>query len=59
MQRVPVAARADLERTAVEHGFELDQAGGMRHWDEGVYYRFTLRQIEDDIERCGDDIEGM
>ena len=59
MQRVPVAPRPDLERTAVDHGFERDEAGGVHYWDESVYYRFTLRQIEDDIERCGDDIEAM
>ena len=59
MQRVSVAARPDLERTALDHGFERDGAGGVHYWDESVYYRFTLRQIEDDIERCGDDIEAM
>ena len=59
MQRIPVAARPDLDRTAVDHGFELDEAGGVRYWDESVYYRFTLSQIEDDIERCANDVEGM
>ena len=59
MQRIPVAARPDLYRTAVDHGFELDEAGGVRYWDESVYYRFTLSQIEDDIERSANDLEGM
>ena len=59
MQRVSVSPRPNLERTALDHGFELDEAGGVRNWDESVYYRFTLRQVEDDIERCGEDIEAM
>ena len=59
MQRVPVARHRLLEHLAAGHGFERDAAGRTNYWNESVYYRFTLKQIEDDIERAGDAIEAM
>ncbi len=59
MQRIPVTERPDLARAAAEHGFEFRAGEGMIGWDESAYYRFTLRQIEDDIEEPAEQIEGM
>ena len=59
MQRISVTERPDLGRAAAEHGFEFRAGDGMTGWDESAYYRFTLRQIEDDIEEPAEQIEGM
>jgi glutathionylspermidine synthase len=59
MQRVPVAERADWKETAAEHGFEFHTIGGEPYWDESAYYRFTLRQVEDDIEDPTAELEEM
>lgn len=60
MQRIAVAERDDWKATADRLGFRFHTIGaGMRpdgshddgrYWDESAYYRFTLRQIEDDLE---------
>jgi len=59
MQRVPVAERADWKQTAVEHGFAFHTIDGAAYWDESAYYRFTLTQIEDDLEGPAEEIEQM
>lgn len=59
MQRVPVAERVDWKETAREHGFEFHTIGGDPYWDESAYYRFGLRQIEDDLEGPAEEIEQM
>jgi glutathionylspermidine synthase len=59
MQRKSVAPRPNQAQVALDHGFELDQVGGVLYWDERAYYRFTLRQIEDHIEGPGNEIEAM
>jgi glutathionylspermidine synthase len=59
MQRVPVAERDDWRETAVEHGFQFHTIDNAPYWDESVYYRFTLRQIEDDLEDPVEEIEKM
>ena len=59
MQRIPAAQRPDLEQTALEHGFEFSPEEGVHYWDESAYYRFTLRQIEEDLERPAEDIQNM
>jgi len=57
MRRIPVQQRPDLEKTAREHGY--DYSDGVPYWDETAYYRFTLRQIEDGIERPAREIDTM
>jgi glutathionylspermidine synthase len=59
MQRISVPQRPGLMRTALAHGFEVDRSGGVLFWDETAYYRFTLHQIEEDIEGCAEDIHDM
>jgi len=59
MQRVPVAEREDWKATATEHGFQFHTIGGAPYWDERAYYRFTLKEIEDDLEDPSAEIEQM
>ena len=59
MQRISVPQRPGLMRTALAHGLECDRSGGVLFWDETAYYRFTLHQIEEDIEGCAEDIHDM
>ncbi|MPY73477.1 MAG: hypothetical protein GEU87_04400 [Alphaproteobacteria bacterium] len=59
MQRVPVAERTDWKQTAEEHGFEFHTMDGAAYWDESAYYRFSLKQIEEDLEGPAEEIEEM
>ena len=59
MHRIPVTRRPGLEETAREHGYEFRADVGVPYWDETAYYRFTLRQIEGDLERPAEEIEAM
>lgn len=59
MQRVPVAERTDWKQTAEEHGFEFHTMDGAVYWDESAYYRFSLKQIEEDLEGPAEEIEEM
>ena len=59
MQRIPVTERPDLAQAAAEHGFEFQAGDGIPGWDESAYYRFTLRQIEEDLEEPAEEIERM
>jgi len=47
---IPLTERPDLANAAAQHGFGFRAGEGMIGWDESAYTRFTLRQIEDDIE---------
>ena len=59
MRRISVAQRSGLKETAWEHGYEYRAGVGVPYWDETAYYRFTLRQIEVDIEQSAAEIEAM
>ena len=59
MERVPVTERPDLARAAAEHGFEFRVDDGIPYWDESAYYRFTARQIEQDLVGPAAEIERM
>lgn len=59
MQRIPVAERDDWRETAREHGFEFHTFDDGAYWDESAYYRFTLAEIEDDLEEPTEEIEKM
>jgi glutathionylspermidine synthase len=59
MHRIPVAQRPDLKVTALEHGYEYRAGVGVPGWDDTAYYRFTLRQIEDDLEQPAQEIDEM
>jgi glutathionylspermidine synthase len=59
MLRVVSQERPDWRGQAAALGFHFHTIGGEPYWDERAYYRFTLRQIEDDIEAPTAAIEAM
>lgn len=58
MLRIPVQERSNLESTAREHGYDFS-GGSVPYWDETAYYRFTLAQIEEEIEKPALEIDAM
>ena len=59
MQRISVVQRPDLKDTAAQHGYEYTSDGGVPYWDETAYYLFTLRQIEEGLEKPAEEIDVM
>ena len=59
MFRMPFAVRTDLAERAVALGFEFAEIDGEQYWDESVCYRFTLAQIEDDLESATAEVAAM
>ena len=59
MQRITSTQRPQLQEAALAHGYEYHTATGVPYWDETAYYRFTLKQIEEDIEGAARDIDAM
>lgn len=59
MHRIRAPVRDDWKQTAQEHGFTFHSSGEIPYWDESAYYRFTLRQIEVDLEAPAEEIEEM
>ncbi|MEM1345023.1 MAG: glutathionylspermidine synthase family protein [Pseudomonadota bacterium] len=50
MERLSLPERANLPARLEESGFSFHEMHGERYWDERAAYRFTLAQIEDDLE---------
>ena len=40
-------------------GTTYSAGDGVPYWDETAYYRFTLRQIEEDLEKPAEEIDVM
>ena len=59
MQRVAVRERADWQAQAHRLGFKFYIIDGQSYWDESAYYRFSLRQIEQDIEAPTEELHAM
>ena len=59
MQKITVAERPGWRDRAAELGFTFADMGGEPYWDETSAYRFTLRQIEDDIEDPATELHEM
>ena len=59
MLRIPATERPDLERLAKEHNFEFQANGRIPFWDESIYYQFTLKQIEEDLEGPAEELEHL
>ena len=59
MQRVACQERADWRDTAERTGFDFHTIDGARYWDESAYYRFTLSEIERDLEAPTGELEAM
>jgi glutathionylspermidine synthase len=50
MERVPLAQRPDWRQQAERMGFRHHSLQDAPYWDESAHYRFTLTEIEQDIE---------
>ncbi|MFN4262436.1 MAG: glutathionylspermidine synthase family protein [Thioalkalivibrionaceae bacterium] len=50
MERVAISPRAGWKGFAEKVGFRFHTIDGDPYWDESAYYRFSLRQIERDLE---------
>ena len=59
MLRIPSPERPDWQAQATALGFHFHTIEGEPYWDERAHYRFTLRQVEDDIEAPTAAIEAM
>ena len=59
MERIACEERADWRDNAEQTGFDFHTIDGERYWDERAYYRFTLEEIERDIEAPTGELEGM
>ena len=59
MQRRAVRERPDWRAQAARVGFEVLTDDGQPYWDESACYRFTLAQIEDDIEAPTQQLLGL
>lgn len=59
MERIGVQERDDWRQTAEEHGFSFHSLEGDPYWDESAYYRFTLDEIEEDLEDPAEALEQM
>ena len=59
MQRLPIAPRPDWKDQALQLGFQFHTIDSEPYWEESAYYAFTLRQIEDDLERPSQDLHDM
>lgn len=51
MLRHNVPVRRDLDQIAADNGFDFHIIDNEIYWDESRAYRFTLRQIEEQIEK--------
>lgn len=59
MQKVTLPERAGWRDRAAELGFGFADMAGEPYWDETSAYRFTLREIEDDIEDPATELHAM
>ncbi|WP_103173051.1 glutathionylspermidine synthase family protein [Paracoccus sp. SY] len=59
MQKITLPERPNWRDTAREVGFTFADMHGEPYWDESSAYRFSLRQIEDDIEEPSTDLHAM
>ena len=48
-----------IQRLQAEHGFDFHSIDGDPYWDESAYYRFTMRQVEHDLEEPLEEIENF
>jgi glutathionylspermidine synthase len=59
MERIAAAERPDWQEVAREMGFTFHHSEGQRYWDERAYYRFTLEEVERDIEEPSAELHQM
>lgn len=59
MKRIVTNERPDWQSRAERFGFKFHTFDGERYWDERAYYQFTLKQVEDDLEKPTNEIHAM
>ena len=59
MQRIRLTERPDWRTKAESYGFPFHTIGGEVYWDESVAWRFSLREIEEDLEGPTGELEQM
>jgi glutathionylspermidine synthase len=59
MERIGATERSDWKRQATELGFDYNTVDGKPYWDETAYYRFSLAEIETDLEATTQELIGM
>lgn len=59
MIRIPCQERPHWRKAAAEYGFKFHTMYGEAYWDESAYYRFSLEQIERDLEDPSAEIHQM
>lgn len=59
MQRLRIAEREDWREQASRLGFRFHSPGGTIYWDESVCYRFTLQEIEKDLEAPTEEVHEL
>lgn len=59
MERVAVDERPDWRATAERLGFVFHHSDDARYWDERAYFRFSLDEIEDQIEAPSGELHAM
>jgi glutathionylspermidine synthase len=59
MDRVAISPRPNWQQTAQELGFHFHTINGAPYWIDDAYYRFSLTQIERDIEDPSQELHAM
>ena len=59
MIRVPISERPGWRERAHDYGFKFHTMYGEPYWDETAYYRFSLTQIERDLEAPSAELHAM
>jgi glutathionylspermidine synthase len=59
MERVATPERPNWREVAQEMGFTFHHMEGQRYWDERAYYRFTLEEVERDVEEPSAELHQM
>ena len=59
MDKIDLPERPDWRDEAEKLGFTFADMGGEPYWDETSAYRFTLREIEEDIEDPSTQLHAM
>ncbi len=59
MERVKIDPRPDWEATADQAGFVFHHIGGELYWDESAYWRFSLAEVEREIEDASTELYAM
>ncbi len=59
MQRIAIQERPNWKSLAESLGFPFHTMYGHPYWDETACYRFTMKQIEDDLEDPSTELTGL